>query len=185
MKALAYDLLLATLLVGIGVLGRSVPHAPNATPVAAAALFAAFAIRTRFVAFTVPLLTLALSDLFVHGFYDPRVIVVVYGSMAALVGLRRWLHGPHRATRVVVGSLGGSLLFFLTTNFAVWSAGWGYTPDLSGLLACYVNGLPFLKNAVVGDLCWCGLLFGGAAALETAGLRTFARPSTTAPATTG
>ena len=55
--------------------------------------------------------------------------------------------------RVVWGTgagIGGSLFFYLWTNFGVWFLdSWGmYSKDLGGLVYCYMNGLPFLKNSL-------------------------------------
>lgn len=161
MKSWTRDLVFVLALVTIGVLGRYVPHAPNATPVAAAALFAGFVVRRRWLAMTVPLATLTLSDAFFRGGYDVRVMAVVYVSMAGLVVLRPCLGSGTRAIRVLGCSLTGSTLFFLTTNLSVWASGWGYAPTWTGLVTCYWNGLPFLWNAIVGDAFWCGVLFGG------------------------
>lgn len=50
--------------------------------------------------------------------------------------------------------ISANFFFFTWTNFGVWLLdSWGmYTKDLSGLILCYVNGLPFLKNQIVSSL---------------------------------
>jgi uncharacterized membrane protein YcgQ (UPF0703/DUF1980 family) len=58
-------------------------------------------------------------------------------------------------------ALSSSLIFFVTTNFAVWAFSGMYTPDLAGLIHCYVSALPFLQNTMIGDMFWTMLLFGG------------------------
>jgi hypothetical protein len=69
----------------------------------------------------------------------------------------------HRQFRVVVPvMLACSLMFFVTTNFAVWAFSGIYSLDMAGLVQCYVAGLPFLKHTVAGDLFWTAVLFGGA-----------------------
>ena len=55
-----------------------------------------------------------------------------------------------------------SLIFFVTTNFAVWAFSGMYSLDMAGLTQCYVAALPFLKYTVAGDLFWAAVLFGGA-----------------------
>jgi hypothetical protein len=52
------------------------------------------------------------------------------------------------------------LLFFVTTNFAVWAFSGMYPDDLGGLIRCYVAALPFLQNTVTGDIVWSAALFG-------------------------
>ncbi len=47
-----------------------------------------------------------------------------------------------------------SVFFYLYTNFGVWVLdSWGmYSRDLTGLLYCYLMGLPFLKLNLFGNL---------------------------------
>ncbi|OGM09111.1 hypothetical protein A2Z67_05890 [Candidatus Woesebacteria bacterium RBG_13_36_22] len=47
-----------------------------------------------------------------------------------------------------------NLFYYLWTNFGVWIMdSWGmYTKDLPGLVMCYINGLPFLKNQLISTL---------------------------------
>ena len=45
----------------------------------------------------------------------------------------------------------GALIFFIVTNFGVWSLGsYGYTWE--GLISCYVLALPFFGNTLVGTM---------------------------------
>jgi hypothetical protein len=146
-------------LVALSVVFRVLPHAPNFTPVAAAALFAGFFLSRRTMAVAVPLVAMALSDL-VIGTYDMGVMVAVYGSMLFPVFLSFALKGRYLPARVVVCSLLSSCFFFLVTNFAVWKFGWMYEANWSGLLRCYAAALPFFKYTFAGDLLWSVGIFG-------------------------
>ncbi|MGC1824356.1 MAG: DUF6580 family putative transport protein, partial [Pseudolabrys sp.] len=55
-----------------------------------------------------------------------------------------------------------SLIFFVTTNFAVWAFSGIYPRTFEGLTQCYIAALPFLDKSVLGDLFWTAVLFGGA-----------------------
>jgi len=152
------DLSLAMSLVGLDVVARLAPHAPNVTPIAASAVFAGMMLRSRALAVAVPLSALLVSDLVV-GAYDWRIMGVVYAALAVPALLARW----GRARPVVVLAplvLSSSLLFFATTNFAVWAFSGMYAHDLYGLVLCYVAALPFLWNTLAGDALWTTLLFG-------------------------
>jgi len=151
---------LAAALVGLDVVARLLPHAPNLTPVAASALFAGMVFRSRTLALAVPLAALLLSDL-VTGFYDWRVMVVVYAALTLPALIARW--GRRFGTPIVVvpAALSSSLIFFVTTNFAVWAFSGMYSADFGGLVRCYVAALPFLQNTVTGDIVWTAALFGG------------------------
>lgn len=61
----------------------------------------------------------------------------------------------------MIASLLGSGLFFLVTNFGVWVCLETYPKTSAGLMECYGAGLPFLRNGLLGDLFYAGLLFGG------------------------
>ena len=155
------ELLLVTFLIILDVVARLLPHAPNFTPVAASTLFAAVVLQRRSLALLVPLIAMPVSDLLI-GPDDWRITAVVYGSMllpfaAGLVARN------HRLSRSVAPAiLSCSLLFFATTNFAVWAFSGMYSHDMAGLIACYVAALPFLKYTVACDLLWTAGLFGGA-----------------------
>jgi hypothetical protein len=154
------ELSLAMSLVGLDIVARLAPHAPNVTPIAASALFAGMVLRSRALALAVPLAAMLVSDLVV-GAYDWRIMGVVYAALALPALLGMW----GRAWRPVVVLaplvLASSLLFFATTNFAVWAFSGMYAHDLHGLILCYVAALPFLYNTVAGDMLWTTLLFGG------------------------
>ena len=52
-------------------------------------------------------------------------------------------------TMLGILAFGGSVWFFITTNFAVWVI-WDYYPKtIEGLIACYTLALPFFKNTLL------------------------------------
>lgn len=141
---------------------------PNFAPVAALALFSGMYFRSWWVAASLPLLVMGLSDQILGG-YDYRLMVLVHGALALPVvagGLLRRL-GVDRSSplRYSAGVLGGSLvfscLFFLVTNFGVWLWSDIYESTLSGLGRCFVSALPFFRYTLGGDLVFAIALFGG------------------------
>lgn len=155
----ATDLSIIAGLVGLDVIARILPHAPNFTPVAASALFAASVLRLRALSVLVPIAAMMLGDAAL-GFYDVRVMAVVYAALA-LPALAACVSRRFRAAAIVPILLASSLTFFLVTNFAVWAFSPIYAATLSGLLECYLAALPFLQNMLAGDLFWGLVLFGG------------------------
>jgi hypothetical protein len=147
-------------LIALAVAGRLLPHAPNFTPVAAAALFAGAYFRRPLVAILVPLVAMLASDLLWLGTHDWRVMAAVYVSFSLPALLGNLTRGKRRWLRVIVCSLASSGCFFLTTNFAVWASGSMYEASWQGLARCYVLALPFLKYTIGGDLAWSVGLFG-------------------------
>ena len=160
------DLLLVACLVGLDVIARILPHAPGFLPVAASALFAGTVLRSRALALLVPLAAMLLSDA-VIGFDDWRMTAVIYPAIA-LPALAGFLPDRLRSGGMIVPiALTCSLIFFATTNFAVWAFSGMYTHDLAGLIQCYMLALPVLQNTVAGDLFWVAILFGGAWLIRT------------------
>ena len=61
---------------------------------------------------------------------------------------------------IALGTLGGSIIFFLTTNFAVWLFSDWYAENLSGLIMSYTLALPFFRNSLMGDIFYTAVFFG-------------------------
>jgi hypothetical protein len=58
--------------------------------------------------------------------------------------------------------LGGAVIFFLVTNFADWYLFGTYAKSWSGLVDCYVAGIPFFRRGtLLADIIGSALLFGG------------------------
>lgn len=159
-RALRTDVAVVAALVGLNVAARLLPHAPDFTPVAASALFAASVLRVRTLSIVVPLAGMVLADAWL-GFYDLRIMTTVYGTLA-LPACAAWLSRRwHRPVMIAPVLLSSALSFFLVTNFAVWAFSPMYAANAAGLLKCYIAALPFLQNTICGDLFWGIVLFGG------------------------
>src|SRR4030065_558834 len=109
-----------TLVIGLAVAARLLPHPPNFAPIAAMALFGGAYLSPRY-AILVPLLALLLGDLFI-GLYSPLVMISVYGSFVLTGVLGIWLKKRKNPRNLVLAAVGSSLFFFLITNLAVWAA---------------------------------------------------------------
>jgi len=147
-----------TLFVALGALLRVLPHLPNFTPIGALALFGSAHGSKRF-ALLVPLGAMALSDLWLGGH---ATLPFVYAAfvLIALLGMYLFRDGV-TPTRAVGGSLAASMILFVVSNFGVWATGTLYPRTLEGLVTCYAMALPFLRNTLLGDLFYVGVLFGG------------------------
>jgi hypothetical protein len=132
----------------------------NFTAVGAIALFSGYYFKDKRMAFAVPMLIMLLSDWYI-GFYDWKLLLSVYLSFALIVLLGIMIKDKKWFVALPV-SLIGTVLFFLITNGAVWAFTPWYPHTLSGLILCYVEGLPFVKNNFLGDLTYTFLFFGTA-----------------------
>ena len=143
----------------VAALARLIPHPPNVTPLAAMALFAGSYLADRRLAFAVPLAALFLSDLLL-GLHATMPFVYAGLAMTVFIGMK--VIGDRRGMMRIGGAaIASSLIFYAVTNFGVWAAGAMYPHTPAGLAACYVAGLPFLQNGLLGDLAFAALLFGG------------------------
>lgn len=145
------------LIFGAAIL-RLLPHIPNFAPITALGLFGGTYLNKK-AALLVPLLAMLISDYFI-GFYHFPIMASVYLSFAMSGLLGVWLKKRKSLANTVGVTLLASIQFYLITNFAVWAAGTMYPPTASGLLASYINALPFFRNTLLGDFFYVGALFG-------------------------
>lgn len=158
------------LLIASAAFSRLIPHPQNVAPIAAMALLGVAYFSNKYHVFIVPVLAMWLSDLainnilyhryfdhfvwFYPGFYWTYLAFVLIGSGAIL------LLKKVSVKTILPASLLASITFFLVSNFGVWASGIMYPKDVNGLIACYSAGIPFFKNTLIGDLFYCGILFG-------------------------
>lgn len=130
------------LFVVFAVLFRVIPHPPNFVPITALALFGASTFKNKWIGLTIPLLAMAVSDLFL-GFYSISVYVYLSFFAISLLG-RYWKQIGIKNVFL------SSLLFFIVTNFGVWLM--GYPKTLEGFIMCYTLAVPFFGYSLMGDL---------------------------------
>ncbi len=136
----------------------------NFTPIAAMALFAGANFKDKRFSFIVPLAAMLVTDYILgfmpggRGLHPDMIYIYLAFVLITFIGI--WLTNRHRIQYIVGASLLSSILFFLITNFAVWPGNSSYTQDFSGLIDCYIAGLPFFGNTIGGDLFFCGVMFG-------------------------
>lgn len=187
MKNTRSVLLVAGLLILVSALYRVWDDRPfGFAPQIAMAIFGGAMIRNKKLAFVLPLLSMLCSDalyqlLYINGLSE---IKGFYGGQwinyLLFAGLTVFGFGMRQVNvRNVAGfSISGSLLFFLASNFTVWLGGGGYhhPKTFNGLMLTYADGLAFYRdyglfqgfygNLLLGDLFFCGLLFGGFVLLQ-------------------
>ena len=148
-------------IVAIGVFGRLLPHFPNMTPLTGLSLFAGANLSRR-LSLSIIFATLFVSDIclaFIFGYpmFGYFTLFTYTGfAMSVLVGSK--LQYTKRVFPLYI--LGVSSGFWVWTNFGVWLTSDLYSRTLGGLGACYYMALPFLRNALIGDLVWSYFIFG-------------------------
>lgn len=149
--------LVITALIVLAILTRLVPHEPNFTAASAVALFGAAYYDKKILAFLVPITAVFISDILLGGLY--RGMEWVYASYIAIAALGFLLRNKITVSRVFLFSVISSACIYVISDFGVW-LGVIYPHTWQGLIACYVAALPFLRNWLLGDLFYGGLLFG-------------------------
>ncbi len=173
MKKISWTWVAAAGLIVVAVLWRVLNWqysvAPNLELVTASALVAA-AFLGRRAAVVVPLAIVAASDIIIGN----SMILLFTWSAFALIGLaglllRRFTGSPVKLMGAsVVAAVGASAFFYAYTNFGVWLLGDGtmYAKNLSGLVQCYVMGLPFYRTQLIGNLIFVPAFMGAALAVK-------------------
>lgn len=161
-----YLILIAGLLV-IGIGWRLIPHLPNFAPIGAIAITAGMIFRW-YKAVWIPLSIMIVSDLII-GLYQGFIWTWLSVAILPLAGII--LRRLPQIWRIPAGALSASLLFFIVSNFGVWIASGMYSHTLAGLADCYIMALPFLRNTMLSDLVFTGILLSafeyGSVVIET------------------
>ena len=142
---------------------RLIPHPWNFTPILATGIFAGFYFKQFFLSLFIVICSMFLGDLFL-GFHS--TMWAVYGSFILVVILGTLIKKVN-FINIFSATIASSLLFFIITNFAVWTQGSFYPMSFSGLVECYTMGIPFFKNTIIGDLLFSGVIFGGFTIAQT------------------
>jgi hypothetical protein len=135
--------------ISIGILAalaasRFIPHPPNFTSLLALSFYIPALIGTRYLPSLI--ISFILTDAII-GFHN--VSLFTWGSVI-LIGLMSKYFINNMITRLT-GSLFGACIFYIITNFGVWSMG-SYGYNIEGLMICYTLALPFFGYSVISTL---------------------------------
>tara|TARA_B100001057_G_scaffold256417_3_gene256616 strand:- start:1024 stop:1518 length:495 start_codon:yes stop_codon:yes gene_type:complete len=123
---------------------RLIPHPPNFTSLMALSFYIPAILGIRFIPALI--VSFLITDLII-GFHG--IIFFTWGSVIVIGLMSKFF--SRRMTNRVLGALMGACLFYIITNFGVWSLGsYGYTLD--GLITCYVVAIPFFGNTLVSTI---------------------------------
>ena len=129
---------------------RFIPHPPNFTSLLALSFYVPALLGSRYL--PVLLISFIITD-FAIGFHD--VTFFTWGSII-LIGLGSKFFKKTLLNRVS-GSLIGAILFFIITNFGVWSLG-SYGYSLNGIIICYTLALPFFGYSLISTFIFSGII---------------------------
>ncbi len=151
------------LIIILAIISRFVTHffaidMANFAPITALAIFGA-AYLPKKQAIAIPLAARFISDIFL-GFFQWPLMVAVYAChlLGVLFGLWIKKTPDNRWVKIIGSSVATAVIFFLVTNFAFF---YSYYPhNFAGIIQSYVNGLPFFRGTLLGDVTYTAVLFG-------------------------
>ena len=153
----------------LAAISRLIPHPSNFAPIGGMALFGAAYYVKQYWAFIIPIISMWISDLainnIIYGQYFDHFVWFyqgcywTYGAFALIALIGFGVLKKIRIKNLLVASFLASLIFYLLSNLGVWISTNMYPKNFGGLITCYIAGLPFFKNTLLGDLFYTGLLF--------------------------
>jgi hypothetical protein len=146
----------------------------NFTPIGAMGLFGGTYFTSKWKTFAFPLLTLFISDLIINVVvFDGKYGVmysgwyIIYGIFAVIALLGKYMIKKVTVKNVLFATLTAAISHWLIADFTVWISGGTdlrtmtpLTKDWAGLIQCYAQGFPFMKNFLAGTLVYSGVMFG-------------------------
>ena len=154
------------LLIVAAIVSRLIPHMHNFSPILAISLFGAAYFQNKKVALVVPLAATFLSDVLLRQFVYPDYALFYEGwyfqyiayLLIVISGLG--IFKKVNLGRIALGTLSGTILFFLVSNFGSWLALAMYPKTLSGLVSAYTAGIPFIQGTFLSTVLYSVVLFG-------------------------
>ena len=126
------------------IISRLLPHPPNFTSTIAVAFYLPALFGAKFI--IVALSAFIISDL-VLGLHN--LVFFTWGSLFLIAYYAKYFKKFY--FRILGVSL-SCIIFFLVSNFGVWTSSDLYTKNLEGLITCYTMAIPFLQSSLIGTI---------------------------------
>ena len=126
------------------IISRLLPHPPNFTSTIAVAFYLPALFGAKFI--IVALSAFIISDL-VLGLHS--LVFFTWGSLFLIAYYAKYFKKFY--FRILGVSL-SCIIFFLVSNFGVWTSSDLYTKNLEGLITCYTMAIPFLQSSLIGTI---------------------------------
>ncbi len=126
------------------IISRLLPHPPNFTSTIAVAFYLPALFGAKFI--IVALSAFIISDL-VLGLHN--LVFFTWGSLFLIAYYAKYFKKFY--FRIFGVSL-SCIIFFLVSNFGVWTSSDLYTKNLEGLITCYTMAIPFLQSSLIGTI---------------------------------
>jgi len=123
---------------------RFLPHPPNFTSLIALSFYVPALLGIRFLPAVI--FSFVLTDVFI-GYHN--MLFFTWGSTIIIGLISKYFVSS--LLRRLSGVLSGACIFFLLTNFGVWTTGF-YGYNIEGLLTSYILALPFFGYTIISTL---------------------------------
>lgn len=155
----------------IGAFTRLIPHPAGITAVGALTMFGGAYFTRRWMTILIPVLATFVSDVVLNNtiylstfkqftlFYPGAEWV--YGAVIMMSLVNAGIFRRITIANFLLSSIVTAMLFFLVSNFGVWTSGTLYPMTTAGLINCYVAALPYAIGPLLGNLIYGAVLFGG------------------------
>jgi len=129
---------------------RFIPHPPNFTSLLALSFYVPALLGTRYI--SALLISFIITDFFI-GFHSSALFT--WGSVIVISLMSKFFITS--IINRISGALLGACLFYIITNFGVWSLGtYGYT--VSGLINCYTLAIPFFAYSLISTFIFSAII---------------------------
>ena len=140
--------------ISIGVLiflsaSRFIPHPPNFTSLLALSFYVPAFFGVKFI--PILILSFIITDFFI-GFHS--LTFFTWGSVLLIGLLSKYFIGS--LIKRISGALLGAVIFFIITNFGVWSLG-SYGYSLEGFITCFTLAIPFFSYSLISTFIFSGI----------------------------
>ena len=140
------------LIFSILAVSRFVPHPPNFTSLLALSFYVPVMLGNRYI--PALMVSFLITDIII-GFHG--VLLFTWGSVFLISLISKYF--TKSILIRISGALGGAFIFYIITNFGVWTLGsYGYT--MNGLIICYTLAIPFFAYSLISTFIFSGVIEG-------------------------
>ena len=138
---------------------RFIPHPPNFTSLLAISFYIPFFMGRNYI--PAILISFVITDLII-GYHNTTHWT--WGSVLLIGLIAKYF--PNKLSTRIIGAMSGAIIFFIITNFGVWTTGmYGFT--ISGLKASYILAIPFFTYSLISTLLFSAIIEAGYKILYT------------------
>ena len=140
---------MSSLKISLGILlalsiSRFIPHPPNFTSLIALSFYVPALLGLKFLPFV--LLSFIFTDIII-GFHN--TLLFTWGSILLIGFISKYF--VENIKKRITGAIISALLFFMITNFGVWTSGF-YGYSIQGFIECYILAIPFFTNTLISTI---------------------------------